>query len=140
MIIDVATKELIEALMPLLKHGSRGSAVTGKCASAGTTIGKRYARTDELGIPFAITVDRDTLDAGPKQGTVTVRERDSTAQARPCTVRAPLSSDTATHALTWLPAGLIWLRPRNCTRPSHAHDSWRQGWSGQRKHELVGCR
>ena len=46
----------------------------------GTTIGKRYARTDELGIPFAITVDRDTLDAGSKQGTVTVRERDSMSQ------------------------------------------------------------
>jgi len=48
--------------------------------STGTTIGKRYARTDELGIPFAITVDRDTVDAGSKQGTVTIRERDSTSQ------------------------------------------------------------
>ena len=48
-------------------------------ASAGTTIGKRYARTDELGIPFAITVDRDTLE-GAMQGSVTVRERDSTSQ------------------------------------------------------------
>jgi glycyl-tRNA synthetase len=25
------------------------------------TIGKRYARTDELGIPFAITVDNNTI-------------------------------------------------------------------------------
>lgn len=25
--------------------------------TGGTTIGKRYARTDELGIPFAVTVD-----------------------------------------------------------------------------------
>ena len=48
-------------------------------APAGTTIGKRYARTDELGIPFAITVDRDTLE-GAMQGSVTVRERDSTSQ------------------------------------------------------------
>ena len=51
--------------------------------AAGTTIGKRYARTDELGIPFAITVDRDCIDAGSLQGTVTVRERDSTSQVRP---------------------------------------------------------
>ena len=51
-------------------------------APAGTTIGKRYARTDELGIPFAITVDRDTLE-GAMQGSVTVRERDSTLQVGP---------------------------------------------------------
>lgn len=46
--------------------------------TTGTSIGKRYARTDELGVPFAITVDYDTL----KDGTVTVRERDTTAQVR----------------------------------------------------------
>jgi glycyl-tRNA synthetase len=28
----------------------------------GSSIGKRYSRTDELGIPFAITVDFETLD------------------------------------------------------------------------------
>lgn len=41
---------------------------------AGTSIGKRYARTDELGVPFAITVDSTT--------SVTVRERDSKQQIR----------------------------------------------------------
>lgn len=43
-----------------------------------TSIGKRYARNDEIGIPFAVTVDFQTL----KDGTVTVRERDSTEQVR----------------------------------------------------------
>ena len=81
--------------MPSTRHGSRGSAVTGVSAVAGTTIGKRYARTDELGIPFAITVDRDTLDAGAKQGTVTVRERDSTSQVSPSAGRAPFVSKAA---------------------------------------------
>jgi glycyl-tRNA synthetase len=42
------------------------------------TIGRRYARNDELGIPFAVTVDFDSL----KDGTVTLRERDSTEQIR----------------------------------------------------------
>lgn len=41
-------------------------------------IGRRYARADELGVPFAVTVDFDTL----KDGTVTMRERDSTKQVR----------------------------------------------------------
>ncbi|MFH1234522.1 MAG: glycine--tRNA ligase [Candidatus Diapherotrites archaeon] len=42
------------------------------------SIGKRYARVDEIGVPFAITIDYDTL----KDGTVTLRERDSMEQAR----------------------------------------------------------
>jgi glycyl-tRNA synthetase len=41
-------------------------------------IGRRYSRSDELGIPFAVTVDFDTLN----DGTVTLRERDSTVQVR----------------------------------------------------------
>lgn len=42
------------------------------------SIGKRYARTDEIGVPFAITVDFETLE----NGTVTLRERDTTEQVR----------------------------------------------------------
>lgn len=42
------------------------------------SIGKRYARVDEIGVPFAITVDFDSL----KDGTVTLRERNSLAQKR----------------------------------------------------------
>ena len=46
--------------------------------STGTSIGRRYARTDEVGVPFGITVDKQTLE----DDTVTLRERDSTAQVR----------------------------------------------------------
>ena len=45
---------------------------------AAGTIGKRYARADEIGIPLAITVDFDTLE----DNQVTVRNRDSEAQER----------------------------------------------------------
>jgi len=41
-------------------------------------IGKRYRRQDEAGTPLCITIDGDTL----KDGTVTVRERDSMQQSR----------------------------------------------------------
>ena len=41
---------------------------------AGTSIGKRYARTDELGVPYAITVDSTS--------SVTIRERDNKQQIR----------------------------------------------------------
>ena len=41
-------------------------------------IGKRYARNDEIGTPFCVTVDGDTL----KDQTVTVRNRDDASQQR----------------------------------------------------------
>jgi len=41
-------------------------------------LGRRYARADEIGIPFAVTVDFDTI----KDNTVTLRERDSMTQIR----------------------------------------------------------
>ena len=41
-------------------------------------IGRRYRRQDEIGTPFCVTVDFDTLD----DHAVTVRERDSMAQER----------------------------------------------------------
>jgi glycyl-tRNA synthetase len=41
-------------------------------------IGKRYRRQDEIGTPFAFTIDEQTLE----DDTVTIRERDSLAQER----------------------------------------------------------
>src|SRR4051812_40144024 len=41
-------------------------------------IGRRYRRQDEIGTPFCLTVDFETLD----DEAVTVRERDSMAQER----------------------------------------------------------
>jgi glycyl-tRNA synthetase len=42
------------------------------------SIGRRYARADEAGVPLGITVDYQTL----KDGTVTIRDRDSWQQVR----------------------------------------------------------
>jgi glycyl-tRNA synthetase len=44
----------------------------------GGSVGKRYRRQDEIGTPFCVTVDHQTLE----DRTVTVRERDTLAQAR----------------------------------------------------------
>jgi glycyl-tRNA synthetase len=41
-------------------------------------IGRRYRRQDEIGTPFCVTVDFDTLD----DHAVTVRERDTMSQER----------------------------------------------------------
>jgi glycyl-tRNA synthetase len=43
-----------------------------------SNIGKRYRRQDEIGTPFCVTVDFDTLD----DGAATIRDRDSMDQVR----------------------------------------------------------
>jgi glycyl-tRNA synthetase len=44
----------------------------------GGSIGKRYRRQDEIGTPWGITVDHQTMD----DDTVTLRDRDSLEQDR----------------------------------------------------------
>src|SRR6185503_13673877 len=44
----------------------------------GGAIGRRYRRQDEIGTPFAFTIDEQTLE----DDTVTIRDRDSLAQER----------------------------------------------------------
>ena len=41
-------------------------------------IGRRYRRQDEIGTPYALTIDEQTLE----DDTVTIRDRDSLAQER----------------------------------------------------------
>ena len=67
----------------------------------GGQIGRRYRRQDEIGTPFAFTVDDQTLD----DETVTVRDRDSLAQER-----LPLSGVKA-----WLDDALErpWTAPKS---------------------------
>jgi len=43
-----------------------------------SALGRRYARADELGVPFAVTVDFESI----KDNSVTLRERDSMKQVR----------------------------------------------------------
>ena len=44
-------------------------------------IGKRYARADEIGTPYCVTIDYDTL----KDDSVTIRDRDTMKQVRVAT-------------------------------------------------------
>lgn len=53
--------------------------VSHKVDDSSGSIGRRYARTDEIAIPYGITVDFDSLKE-PKS--VTLRERDSMGQVR----------------------------------------------------------
>lgn len=67
--VDVLARELFQKLReadPYTTYDDSGS------------IGRRYARQDEIGTPYCITVDYDSL----ADGTVTIRDRDSTKQVR----------------------------------------------------------
>lgn len=72
--------------------------LSNKVDTTGVSIGKRYARTDELGVPFAVTVDYQTLE----DSTVTLRERDTCAQ-----VRMP-SLEVATVVRKLVDGKLVW--------------------------------
>jgi glycyl-tRNA synthetase len=83
------------AVFPLLKNKpalvERAREVVGllrphmavACDEAGA-IGRRYRRQDEVGTPFCVTIDFDTVgENGPaNEGTVTLRHRDSMKQER----------------------------------------------------------
>lgn len=68
-----------ELLQPAeeIDHALRANGIETSLDDSGS-IGRRYARMDEVGTPYCITVDYRTLE----DGTVTIRERDSTAQVR----------------------------------------------------------
>src|SRR5207248_9903034 len=72
-LVDKA-KQIVEALRPHMYvfYDESGA------------IGRRYRRQDEIGTPFAVTVDFETLgERDPElRDTVTLRERDSMKQER----------------------------------------------------------
>ena len=83
-----AIAPMIAAILPLMRkdgHPEKAKEIYHTLAQQFTVyydetgaIGKRYRRADEIGTPFAITVDYDTF----KDDTVTVRHRDSMEQDR----------------------------------------------------------
>jgi len=68
--------ELVERAQALYKKLQRRWNVFYDASGA---IGRRYRRQDEIGTPFGITIDFDTIE---KDGTVTLRDRDTCEQRR----------------------------------------------------------
>jgi glycyl-tRNA synthetase len=72
----MAKEELISKAKPI-DHDLRKEGIMTYYDDSGS-IGRRYARMDEVGTPFCITVDYDTL----KDESVTIRDRDTKNQVR----------------------------------------------------------
>jgi len=76
----------MNAISDTISRTLMANGLSAKLDATAVSVGKRYARTDELGVPFAVTVDHRSLE----DATVTLRERDSCEQ-----VRIPIADITA---------------------------------------------
>lgn len=64
------------------------------------SIGRRYARTDQIAIPYGVTIDFDTVNKSPPS--VTLRERDSMKQIRvPVNELSSVVSDLSQGSILW---------------------------------------
>ncbi|KAM7037219.1 glycine--tRNA ligase [Passerculus sandwichensis] len=92
-----------QEFMPFVKELSEALTRTGishKVDDAAGSIGRRYARTDEIGVAFGITIDFDTVNRTPH--TATLRDRDSMRQIRAEISELPgIIRDLANGYLTW---------------------------------------
>jgi glycyl-tRNA synthetase len=78
LIVPISGREEFQPFIQQLKRDLRRLDISSQSDESSNSIGRRYARNDEIGIPFGITVDFQTV----QDKTVTIRERDSTKQIR----------------------------------------------------------
>ncbi|OBA24026.1 glycyl-tRNA synthetase [Metschnikowia bicuspidata var. bicuspidata NRRL YB-4993] len=78
LVVPLSNHADLSPLVQKITASLRKEQVPFKVDDSSASIGKRYARNDELGTPFGITIDFDTV----KDNSVTLRERDSTKQVR----------------------------------------------------------
>ncbi|WP_254864386.1 glycine--tRNA ligase [Halovivax gelatinilyticus] len=78
-VFPLQSDEALEAEATAIARALRAAGLSVAYDDSGN-IGRRYRRQDEVGTPFCVTVDYETVEGQEK--TVTVRERDSTAQKR----------------------------------------------------------
>ncbi|KAI5119411.1 hypothetical protein M0805_004898 [Coniferiporia weirii] len=76
LIVPLSAKEEFAPLVREVSLKLRKAGVYSRVDDSNTSIGKRYARNDELGTPFGVTLDF----ASVQNRTMTLRERDTTSQ------------------------------------------------------------
>lgn len=85
-VLPLSKNEVFNTLLKEIQGKLNAAGLLNRVDDSGQSIGRRYARSDELGTPFGVTVDFQSVE----DGTVTVRERDSTVQVR-CSVSQAVS-------------------------------------------------
>ena len=71
---------ILEIILSFSAANLTAKEISHKVDDSSGSIGRRYVRTDEIAVPYGITLDFDTLNNTPQ--TVTVRDRDSMEQIR----------------------------------------------------------
>ncbi|XP_056594311.1 glycine--tRNA ligase [Triplophysa dalaica] len=93
-----------QEFMPFVRELSEAltrNSVSHKVDDSSGSIGRRYARTDEIGVAFGITIDFDTVNKTPH--TATLRDRDSMRQIRAEVRELPeIIRDLANGTITWM--------------------------------------
>ncbi|XP_055332504.1 glycine--tRNA ligase-like [Paramacrobiotus metropolitanus] len=79
-VLPLSGNQEFQPFVKQLSQALTASDISHKVDDSAGAIGRRYARTDEVAIPFGITIDFDTVNKKPTS--VTVRERDSMEQIR----------------------------------------------------------
>lgn len=75
-VLPLMMKDELTPVVDRIREELIANSISTRTDDSGVAIGKKYARIDELGIPFVITVDFEG------DGRVTLRERDSAKQVR----------------------------------------------------------
>ncbi|KAI0904620.1 glycyl-tRNA synthetase 1 [Ustulina deusta] len=111
LIVPISSQAQFTPITRKLSSRLRALGIANNVDSSGASIGKRYARNDELGTPLSITVDFDTV----ANGSITLRERDTTSQVRG-------SEDQVLQAVKNLVDGTeSWHQIAGCLTPFSTH-------------------
>ncbi|VVT57431.1 uncharacterized protein SAPINGB_P005692 [Magnusiomyces paraingens] len=78
LVVPLSSNEAFAPITQDVISSLRKLGISSKADDSSVSIGKRYSRNDELGTPFGVTIDFQTV----KDGSITLRERDSTKQVR----------------------------------------------------------
>ncbi|XP_037612549.1 glycine--tRNA ligase [Sebastes umbrosus] len=99
-ILPLSTNQEFTPFVQQLSEAMTKYGVSYKVDDSSGSIGRRYARSDEIGVAFGITVDFDTANKTPH--TATLRDRDSMRQIRAEVAELPgMVRDLANGTLTW---------------------------------------
>ncbi|MDR0778641.1 MAG: glycine--tRNA ligase [Methanomassiliicoccaceae archaeon] len=80
-VFPLMDKDGLDVLSLSVYEGLQMSGIESYYDTSGA-IGRRYARMDEIGTPWCITVDYESVEKGKNNGTVTIRDRDTREQKR----------------------------------------------------------
>lgn len=77
-LIPLFTKQEFMSYIPQIDKKLKQAGLSCKVDRSGVAIGRKYARNDEIGVPYAITIDHTTFE----DNTITLREIVTTEQVR----------------------------------------------------------